>query len=365
MKVTVREKTLADGRKSLFLDVYQGRGQRRKEFLGLYLIGDRKHDREQLRLAELVRTRRQADIDAGRLGVAAKVSVTVAEYLREMAETRNSSRANAYACTVGHAEAAGIGRLPIHTLTVADCDRFRQYLLRLVDTEQLMSASAETYMAVFRVAVRQAYRHGDIVDPLHDRFQGIRGVPRNREFLSLDEVRELFTTPYREPYRSLYIFAILTGLRMKELERLTWGDIEGDVLRYYQPKTRKWGKRRIPAQAIEAIQTIRGHKTQPGNLMDLDERLVRKRARDGYVWPWFPNGVSCNNNLREWLASAGITRRLTMHCLRHTFATLQIDAGTSVLTVSGLLGHSNLKTTQRYVHLLDRAIDDAADRIIL
>jgi site-specific recombinase XerD len=69
--------------------------------------------------------------------------------------------------------------------------------------------------------------------------------------------------------------------------------------------------------------------------------------------------------LNEWLASAGITKKITFHCFRHTFATLQLAKGTDIYTVSKLLGHKDLKNTQVYGKIIDETKVDAVNRIAL
>ncbi|WP_413671162.1 tyrosine-type recombinase/integrase [Mucilaginibacter sp. Mucisp86] len=69
--------------------------------------------------------------------------------------------------------------------------------------------------------------------------------------------------------------------------------------------------------------------------------------------------------LKAWPKEAGINKHLTFNCLRHTYATLQLDHGTDIYTISKLLGHRHLKTTQRYTRVIDKARKEAANRIIL
>ena len=59
------------------------------------------------------------------------------------------------------------------------------------------------------------------------------------------------------------------------------------------------------------------------------------------------------------------TKEISFHCFRHTYATLQLAAGTDIYTVSKMLGHRNLKTTQIYAKIVDQLKINAASKIIL
>jgi integrase len=72
-----------------------------------------------------------------------------------------------------------------------------------------------------------------------------------------------------------------------------------------------------------------------------------------------------NKHLFQWIGVAGITKEITFHCFRHTFATLQLFSGTDIYTVSKMLGHKDLKTTQVYAKVVDEAKRKAADKIKL
>jgi len=72
-----------------------------------------------------------------------------------------------------------------------------------------------------------------------------------------------------------------------------------------------------------------------------------------------------NKHLFQWLGAAGITKDITFHCFRHTYAVLQLDSGTDIFTVSKMLGHKDLKTTQIYAKVLNKAKSEAANKIKL
>ena len=74
---------------------------------------------------------------------------------------------------------------------------------------------------------------------------------------------------------------------------------------------------------------------------------------------------SQNPHFKTWITDAGITKKFTFHCFRHTFATLQLSKGTDIYTVSKMLGHRELKTTQVYAKIIDQTKREAADKIQL
>jgi site-specific recombinase XerD len=69
--------------------------------------------------------------------------------------------------------------------------------------------------------------------------------------------------------------------------------------------------------------------------------------------------------LKKWLETNGIKKKITFHCFRHTFATLQLSSGTDIYTVSKMLGHTNVKTTQIYAKVVDKKKEKAANAIKL
>jgi site-specific recombinase XerD len=72
-----------------------------------------------------------------------------------------------------------------------------------------------------------------------------------------------------------------------------------------------------------------------------------------------------NRFLAKWVLDAGISKKITFHCFRHTFATLQLSMGTDIYTVSKMLGHKDLNTTQIYAKIIDETKRTASNRIKL
>ena len=73
---------------------------------------------------------------------------------------------------------------------------------------------------------------------------------------------------------------------------------------------------------------------------------------------------TCTNEaIKRWVLRAGINKEITFHCARHTFAVLMLDLGTDIYTVSKLLGHKELSTTQIYAKVLDKKKQEAVAMI--
>jgi site-specific recombinase XerD len=82
--------------------------------------------------------------------------------------------------------------------------------------------------------------------------------------------------------------------------------------------------------------------------------LLGERAADAErVFPALRYSAMTNIHLARWMIAAGITRPITFHALRHTYASLQLTFGADIFTVSKMLGHKDVKTTEIYAHLID------------
>ena len=91
--------------------------------------------------------------------------------------------------------------------------------------------------------------------------------------------------------------------------------------------------------------------------------MGKRGTADAPVFANFYSPSTTNRFIKEWCMRAGITKDITFHCGRHTFATLMLDLGTDIYTVSKLLGHRELKTTQIYAKVIDKNKQAAVSRI--
>lgn len=84
---------------------------------------------------------------------------------------------------------------------------------------------------------------------------------------------------------------------------------------------------------------------------------------DDYVFPKLGPIQAARISIAAWVKSAGIDKHITFHCARHTFAVMMLDLGVDLYTVSKLLGHKSIETTQVYAKILDKNKKAAVERI--
>jgi integrase len=149
--------------------------------------------------------------------------------------------------------------------------------------------------------------------------------------------------------KNAFIFSALSGLRWSDIEKLTWSEVQNSgndyYIRFRQKKTKGAETLPISEQAFNLL----GKRGKP------EEKVFDNLKYSAWN----------NLKLREWVMKAGITKHITFHCARHTYATLQLNLGTDIYTVSKLLGHRHLKTTEVYAKVMDKKKQEAANRIQL
>ena len=90
-----------------------------------------------------------------------------------------------------------------------------------------------------------------------------------------------------------------------------------------------------------------------------------RRDPDRLVFEGLQDPSWISKPLERWIAKSGIQKHITFHCFRHTYATLQLTNGTDIYTVSKMLGHKKVSTTQIYAKIVDEKKEQAADAIKL
>lgn len=280
------------------------------------------------------------------------------EYLKEY-RSRNLAerRGNSFDSMVGNMEhhlrqclGPDFATLAVSNIDTALCKRFACYLKRAVKNtgEPLSLVSAHHYFSAFRTMLSDAVADGLLRDnpALRLRKQEIPKRPMvTKTYLDAAEVARLALTPCPSAVvKQAFMFSCLTGLRLSDIRRLRWRDIlkEGDGWRF----------------------SIIMQKTQEPMQSKLGSEACRwlGDATGGTIFP-LPSNSTLGRILRQWATEAGITKHVTFHTARHSYATMALSSGNDILTISKLLGHRNINTTAVYAAVVDTQRDAAIDSV--
>lgn len=210
--------------------------------------------------------------------------------------------------------------------------------------------TASTYFSIFKAGLHQAFIDGYLTVDIAAKAKNIAYSDKQREYLTIVELNTLAATPCDRPImKRASLFSALTGMRHSDIQKLKWKEIikDGEHYRilFTQQKTKGVQYMPISDQAYQLC----GERGEP-------DRLVFEGLQD-------PSWI--NKPLERWIKAAGITKHITFHCFRHTYATLQLTNGTDIYTVSKMLGHTKVTTTQIYAKIVDEKKEQAADTIVI
>ncbi len=226
------------------------------------------------------------------------------------------------------------------SLAAVDGRAIRAYLASLYG-RKLDRVSIARKLAAIRSCFRFLTRRGFVRKDPARQVASPRLPKKLVSFLPIDEMQALLDGPIARPRdRAILELLYASGLRVSELAGLDLRDVDcdGGTVRVLG-KGRK--ERVVPfggaaAEALDAYVSERGDG--PGPLF--------RNARGGRL-----SARSVHAIVRSRARAAGLTRRVSPHTLRHTFATHLLDAGGDLRLIQDLLGHSRLSTTQRYTHV--------------
>ena len=352
------------GNVSLYLDIYD-KGKRRYEYLKLYLVpektrADKEKNRETLRLAEAVRAKRTVEYQNGRLGfeTESRFDTRFLEYFRRQIEKRKEAGSEACAegwhSTLLHLQDYCTEAVTFKDVTPQFVKGFKDHLDKALSHHwlrkkkqgaPLSNGAKKAYFNKFRTCINQAVREGILlVNPLAD-IRNFKDEEKECVYLTMEEVKAMVRAECRFPgFKRAFIFSCLTGLRKSDIEKMRWSEVreQGGFTRivFKQKKTGGQEYVDINPQAVEMM----GKRGDPDSLVFADFEYSSKTAIE----------------LKRWAIKAGITKDITFHSGRHTFAVMMLELGADIYTVQKLLGHKRLQTTEIYAAVLDSKKRQAA-----
>jgi integrase len=380
-KVKLRQKKISKGRKSLYLDFYPAiphpeTGEpTRREFLGLYVFEkpktpiDKVHNTETLTIGESIRQKREnflnkpeiySQYEKEQLKIQELGKKCFVEYFEKLTNKRNGSNHGSWLSALKYLRNFTNGNLIFSNLNETFLEDFKEYLLTTKSNKSSMSTlsqnSAVSYFNKIKASLRQAYKDGILQTDLNSKISSIKTVETRREYLTIEELNKLAKTPCNNDLlKRASLFSALTGLRFSDIEKLIWGEIEfikgeGYFLNFSQKKTKSIEVLPISDQAYSFL---------------IGDKELNLMLKDDKVFEGLKYSAYHNKHLFQWIGASGITKDITFHCFRHTYATLQLFNGTDIYTVSKMLGHKNLKATQVYAKIVDKAKRETTDKIKL
>lgn len=368
MKVEIKERKLTAGNRSLYLEYYE-KGFRKKENLHLYLVPDDAPNARKINGQTYSKAR---EIQAQRIlnppsfeskkkkpgeNERAKTMTWLQwcdDYIQSAIDCENSRKMIQHKEVVRKRIVAYLKRIRKPDILLKDVGRdvisgLFKYMRddyrnpgqikadggRLADFTLVLFE--ETVKAIFNKAVRDGLIPFNPIQDLakEERFH----VPdKHREYLTTDELKRFLAvetqTQAEQTVQKAFGFSCMTGLRLGDMQRLRWSDIKtvGEV------------------QAVSIIQ----HKTKrlvTVPLNDLALSLLPPRpanGEDSIIFPLVKKPDNVAKYVRRIKEKAGIEKDFTYHSSRHSAATLAITAGAELYSVSKILGHGSIVSTQVY-----------------
>ncbi len=376
IKVTLRQKPISKGRKSLYLDFYppisvSGSDKKtRREFLGLYINEKasnplQKQDNKQtLQLAEQIRQKRDNELnkpevytafELEQLKAKEKGELSFIAYFEQQMEKRKGKNYLVWVSAFHYLNSFTNGSLKFTDLNEKFCNDYKDYLLnaksKRSNSTTIAQNTAHSYFNKFKATLKQAFKDNLLQFDLNAKIETIKQADTKRIFLSLDELNQLVKADCPNPIlKQASLFSALTGLRFSDIEKLKWSEViyinqQGYFIQFQQKKTKSNEYLPISEQAYNLL----GGSKEP-----------QQKVFEGLHYSAHQNSI-----LLKWVINAGIQKHLTFHCFRHTYATLQLQGGTDIYTVSKMLGHKDLKTTQIYAKVVDESKRQATNKITL
>ena len=371
MTITLRQKDLANGNKSLFLDIYE-KGKRKFEYLSLYLLPEinedtKERNRYTLERAQLIRAERMLHPKTipskGHIMVAPKnqddKSLKVMDWIQTYLDWTDGNAEYSEAVVKQTRYLQELMRQfltykhkPHITLSKFDKDWFKVFFLWLkneyvpqkyvrIAAKSLSNNSLrniqQRIVAVFNKAVKCGKLNANPFYQLGKEDCIPKPKESHRAFLTLDELKCFMASKEANGVRETQLafgFACLTGLRISDIRALRWSDIQRDVqtntLVIVQKKTKT-------VNAIPICSTAIGWMPTQGE--------------DGKVFH-LPAHTNVDAALKRIAKKVGIEKNISFHTARHTFGTMIQAATRDIETTKNLMGHRSLKSTVIYADVL-------------
>jgi len=344
VQIYLRKKKLSDGRESLYLDINSD-GIRKYEFLKLYIKRGNSENKEILMLAEKIKSQRLIDLSNKEHNQVStqKKNTSFLKYFENYVNTKK--KWSNYFGALKHFKLFLNGKdITFKHIDKAFLENFADYLSKEANLKQ---STAFLYLRKIKEVLYKASNENFIMVETVRRAKSLPKGKTERGYLELFEIEKLVSVDYKNSeIKRAFLFSCFTGLRQSDVRNLKWSDIKNNTIRIKMQKVSKPIEIPLSKTALELIKTNNIHHLPDVRVFDLPT-----------------DRTTINRHLTRWFKLACVDKKAFYHLSRHTFATLNITSGNDLYTVSKLLGHSNIKTTEIYSKVIDEKKKQAIDNL--
>ena len=363
--IRIRERKLADGNISLYLDIYV-KGTRKYESLGLYLIPEslpnaKAANTRTRSIAEKIKSDRIIALQDRGIKQWDKIkrsNMPLLDWLRQYEQdnfgftvSTLKGREDMRKKMEVYLEQEGLSYIGMNEIDPGFCRGFLRFLstaknsvVKKQEGRTISKGCAHHHQAVLNGAFNKAVREGIMQqNPMKmlDKREKFQPSPEEREFLTIEELRKLMNVPCsNEQVKNAFIFSCFTGLRLSDVRTLTWNKIH-----------------KMPDGETLYIHVMMQKTQKPLNVPLSKEAMRVLAPKDNGNEPIFTlpsSDATISYHIKRWMKAGGVDKTISFHCGRHTFATMMLTLGADIYTTSKLLGHSNVTTTQIYSQIIDK-----------
>jgi integrase len=351
MGVQIRERVLSNGFVTFDCDCYHA-GQRMSVKTGQKVDPNKKRDYNNAKRAaevkateieELLKTDPAAVFEKKQRG-----QYDFMEYCKNLSKERNNPPP--WTTMIMHLSRFQERKLPISQVNEVFASKFRSYLGRL---EGCNSTTRRNYLITFKIALKSAAKDGYIPD-FTSRLANFKIAETRRNFLTVEQIEALSAADcQREDVRYAFLFSCFTGMRLSDVEKLTFGDVQmiqkRRYIAYQQKKSKKHELLPLNKQAEVYLENAASlHVKQPE-----EQKCIFA----------LPSRSTIQIALERWGENAGLPFHLHFHISRHTYATLSLQGGVPIYNLSKMMGHSTVAMTEIYSHMISEAKIAAVDAL--
>ena len=318
--IRLRMKDLSNGNKSLYLDIYRD-GKRSYEYLKMYIIPEtddeaRKRNQATLIAANAIKSQRIIAMTNGEAGIKKqeeKPKVYLVDWLNTFMEhqtKRGKKDAPQIRIVIRIIKETVGDKFTLDEIDKAFCQSFIDYLLneyKTIQGEHIAASTACNYYRVLNGALNAAVRDELIkINPFTkiSSADKIKKPESKREYMTIDEVRKLITTPMEnEAVKSAYLFSCFCGLRISDVKGLKWKDVFCDGNQYRLQVVMQ--KTKAPIYLPLSSEAIKWMPMQNG-------KGPEEKVFD------LPSVPCINALIKPWAKAAGITKHFTFHLASHS-----------------------------------------------